>query len=403
MRIMALGGAGGMGRAAAHVVAGLPSVERLTIADLDLRRAREVARSLRSTAAAEVDGVQVDVTREDELRGALGEVDLVLNTTGPFYRLGVPVLRAAIDARTHYLDICDDWEPTLDMLALHERAVDAGVVAVIGMGASPGLSNLLALVAARELDEVDDLYTAWPVDVPDGVGDEDVLDPDGRPAAAVVHWMQQISGTIRLVREGGRVDEPPLRPVRLDYPGEGEGAAYTVGHPEPLTLAASLAVRGASANLMVITPGTVAFLDGLRRDIDAGRLSLEQAATRTADPGAVRMVRAGLGSRKLPGPGRLPAFFALARGVSRGERTTVGARLAPVLQGMASWTGIPLALGARQLLAETVSEPGVHPPERAIDPDRLFEDLGPYCDPAPAPGAPLVCVSRAPSVAAAPV
>lgn len=402
MKIMALGGAGEMGRAAAGVAAGLPGVGGLTIADLHSQRAAEVAASLQPASSVEIDALQVDVTRGDELRRALRAVDLVLNTTGPFYRLGVPVLEAAIDAGTHYLDICDDWEPTLEMLALHERAVDAGIVAVVGMGASPGLSNLLARLAARELDEVDDLYTAWPVDVPGGAEDEVVRGPDGRPTAAAVHWMLQISGTIRLLRGGRPVDEPPLQPVPLHFPGEGEGTAYTVGHPEPLTLAGSLRVRGASANLMVITPGAVAFLDGLRKDIDRGRLSLEQAAASAADPGIARTLKAGLQSRRWPGPGQLPSFFALATGTRDGERTTVSARLTSALHGMASWTGIPLALAARQLLTGTLSEPGVHPPERVVDPDALFADLAPYCDPAPIPGSPLVSVTRTAAGAAAP-
>jgi short subunit dehydrogenase-like uncharacterized protein len=40
----------------------------------------------------------------------------VLNCVGPFYRFGPPVLTAAIKAGVSYLDVCDDWEPTLDML-----------------------------------------------------------------------------------------------------------------------------------------------------------------------------------------------------------------------------------------------------------------------------------------------
>ena len=57
---------------------------------------------------------------------------------------------AAIEAGAHYLDICDDWEPTLDMLELGERARARGVTAVIGMGASPGLTNLLAMKAGKD-------------------------------------------------------------------------------------------------------------------------------------------------------------------------------------------------------------------------------------------------------------
>ena len=57
------------------------------------------------------------------------------------------MLRAAIRAGCHYVDVCDDWEPTLEMLALDTEARAAGVTAVIGLGASPGITNLLAVQA----------------------------------------------------------------------------------------------------------------------------------------------------------------------------------------------------------------------------------------------------------------
>ena len=47
-----------------------------------------------------------------------GATRVVMNTVGPFFRFGVPILTAAIDAGTDYIDVCDDWEPTLEMLAL---------------------------------------------------------------------------------------------------------------------------------------------------------------------------------------------------------------------------------------------------------------------------------------------
>ena len=41
---------------------------------------------------------------------------------GPFFRLGPPVLRAAIRARCHYLDINDDWESTEAMFEMSDEA-----------------------------------------------------------------------------------------------------------------------------------------------------------------------------------------------------------------------------------------------------------------------------------------
>ncbi|ESV58613.1 saccharopine dehydrogenase family protein [Mycobacteroides abscessus MAB_082312_2258] len=166
MKILALGGAGVMGAAAVRAALDVPGVEEIVVADRDLDAAEALVRRL-GEGPVPTRAVCVDVTDEGALRAALEDVDLVLNTVGPYFRFGLTVLRTAIEARTHYLDICDDWEPTLQMLGLDETARAHGVCAVIGMGASPGISNLLAATAAAELDEVDDVYTAWPVDVGD--------------------------------------------------------------------------------------------------------------------------------------------------------------------------------------------------------------------------------------------
>ncbi|MGK5550225.1 saccharopine dehydrogenase family protein [Actinomadura kijaniata] len=384
MRVLALGGAGAMGAVAAREAARLPGVSHLVIADRDPAAAEAVARRL-AGGRVPLRPLRVDVTDGDALRAALADADVVLNTVGPYYRFGVRVLTAAIETGTHYLDVCDDWEPTLRMLEADGAARAAGVCAVVGMGASPGVSNLLAARAARDLDTVHDLYTAWPVDVPGAGddGDEQLLGPDGRPSAAAVHWMEQISGTVAVVEDGLLVRRPPLRPVALALPGGRTGTAYTVGHPEPVTLHRGLRPTGDAANLMVVTTGTLAYLDALRRDIDAGRLTNDTAAADLARPSLARALRAWAGSVTRRGPGTLPPFFAAATGIRDGRPRTVLARFADLPDpagaafpgDMAEATGVPLALGLAQVLDGAVTGPGVHPPETAFDPDRLLAEL----------------------------
>ncbi|GAA2631475.1 saccharopine dehydrogenase NADP-binding domain-containing protein [Actinomadura fulvescens] len=388
MRVLALGGAGAMGAVAVREAARQPRVSRIVVADRDLVTAEAVVRR----SPGKTMPLRVDVTDDDALRAALADADVVLNTVGPYYRFGMRVLSAAIETGTHYLDICDDWEPTLQMLQADRAARSAGVCAVVGAGASPGVSNLLAARAVRELDAVHDLYTAWPVDVP-AAGDQDddqLLGPDGRPSAAAVHWMEQISGTVAVVENGHLVHRPPLRPITLVLPEGRTGTAYTVGHPEPVTLHRSFRPTGQAANLMVVTTGTLAYLNVLRRDLDAGRLTNETAAADLAAPSLARALRAWAGSLTRKGPGSLPPFFAAAGGTHQGRPRTVLAHLSnapedtddapdattpPLIADMAEATGVPLALALAQILDGTALKPGVRPPETALDPDRFFADL----------------------------
>lgn len=338
MRVVALGGAGATGAVAARVAATLPRVSEVVVAD-------------------RAGGARVDITDGKSLRDLLKDADVVLNTVGPFYRHGTAVLQAAIDTGTHYLDICDDWQPTRDLLALDGPARAAGIRAVIGMGASPGASNLLAALAVRELRQVDEVHTAWPAD------------GDGAAAAtaAVVHWMLQISGRIAVVEHGAITEREPLRPLDLVLPSGAAGTAHTVGHPEPLTFHTTFRPRAATT-LMVAPAATIAYLDVLRHDIDTGRLTPDTAARALVRPTPGRVLRSL--TRHPSGPGTLPRFFAVATGGGH----AVEARLdhPTLLDDMAEATGLPLALALAQLDGVP---PGAHPPEAVIDPDRFFHDL----------------------------
>ncbi len=378
-----------------HLAASDPQID-LVVADLDGARAEALARKL-AAAGARATGRGVDVLDPAALRGLLEGCDLALNCAGPFFRLGVPSLEAAIDARTAYLDICDDPEPTLAMLALDERARRAGIFAVIGMGASPGVSNLLAARAARRLERVDDCFTVWPLDgaaVPGGDADlrAAARGGAGRPSAAAVHLMEQISGRIHVVEGGRLVERPPLEPVALDYPGLGRGTAYSVGHPEPLTLLRSLGVRGRAANAMLLRPATAAYLKRVGRDLDAGVLSHEAAAAEILAPRKARGLAAAVRGLVHGGAGALPPFFALLRGERGGRGVTVGCHVTTLPPGMDGATAIPAAIAASMLLHRPPA-PGVHAPEAVVDPDLLLAALAAHC-----PGTPASADALAPVV-----
>ena len=96
-----------MGKIAAH--GGIFSGSgKLIIADLGLDAAQEVA----SAGGEKARVTRIDVTQRTELKSVMRGADLVMNCVGPFFRFGVPVLKAAIEAGVDYLDICDDPEPT---------------------------------------------------------------------------------------------------------------------------------------------------------------------------------------------------------------------------------------------------------------------------------------------------
>ncbi len=373
MIVVCLGGTGGMGRYAARTAAAFDFVEQVIIADLNVKAAESFASELGPKAR----GVAVDVTDPVLLRSVLARGDIILNTVGPFFRFGVPILKAAIETGKSYIDICDDWEPTLEMLDLHDQAVQAGITAVIGLGASPGITNLLAVMAIRELDRADKIYTVWDLDSakPETIGPN--------LSAAMVHGMLQLTGKIRIWEDGGYKDVRPVRKIPVDYPGIGRRIAWSIGHPEAITLPRYFPDLKASRNLMVTSGANIFGLWIVGTLVNTGILSIEKAARiaeKIEGTGVGRTPADFIRESKSTGPLRLPPLFALAEGEKDGRPAAVAVTVigAPT-GGMGGATGVPLAAGLA-MFKENL-KPGVFAPEGVIDPEKLLNVMAPLCNP----------------------
>ncbi|GAA5108326.1 saccharopine dehydrogenase family protein [Haloechinothrix salitolerans] len=366
-RVLVIGGAGEMGTHTCGVLAGADEIAEVIIADRDIDRARELA----ATLGVKATPLQLDLTDSGSLKEALGKADIVLNTAGPFYLFGKHVLNAAIEAGTTYLDICDDWEPTLDMLQLDDAARAAGVTAVIGLGASPGISNLLAALAMSGCDTVERAYTCWRANgyppVPEGTTPPEAT-------AAVVHWVHNLAATIKVWRGGKLADAEPLEERRLAYPGWGEESVWVCGHPEPLTLGRVRPELKESLNVMSSRPLLMEALIKTAGRVRSGELTVPEAANAlVAEPNTM-----GRAAGTAP---NLPVLFGLAEGIKDGRPVRVGARpLAVPNASMGTMTGIPLAVGALMAARGEVTAPGVHGPEGAIDPAAFFQLLAEFAD-----------------------
>ncbi|KAE8143975.1 Saccharopine dehydrogenase-domain-containing protein [Aspergillus pseudotamarii] len=95
---------------------------------------------------------------ESALARLIGGAGLVVLGAGPYAKTSHPAVKACIAARIPYLDFNDDdVESTQAALALTREAKEAGVPLYIGCGASPGLSNVMAMDATHELDSIDSI------------------------------------------------------------------------------------------------------------------------------------------------------------------------------------------------------------------------------------------------------
>jgi short subunit dehydrogenase-like uncharacterized protein len=101
---------------------------------------------------------------EVALRSLLSDCAAVIDCAGPFIRHGEPVLRAAVETETHYLDTTGE-QPYMQMA--FERygpvAEAAGVAVIPAMGFDYVPGDMLASLTARGMGELDEiaLSSAW--------------------------------------------------------------------------------------------------------------------------------------------------------------------------------------------------------------------------------------------------
>jgi saccharopine dehydrogenase (NAD+, L-lysine-forming) len=162
MRVLVVG-AGGVGAAIAAVAEHRPAFEHVTLADLEPERAeRAVAtRSDRDRfSAARVDASQTGSVAE---LARQSRADVILNATDP--RFNPQIFAAAFEARCTYVDMAMTLsephperpyeEPGVKLgdaqFAEEERWREAGLLALVGMGVEPGLSDVFARFAADHL------------------------------------------------------------------------------------------------------------------------------------------------------------------------------------------------------------------------------------------------------------
>src|SRR4051794_31154106 len=98
----------------------------------------------------------------DALRHALGDCSAVVNCAGPFTRHGEPVVRAAIETGTHYVDTTGEqpfMRVVYERLDDAARAAEVAVVPAVGFDYLPG--DLISRLAARDHEPLSSLVVAY--------------------------------------------------------------------------------------------------------------------------------------------------------------------------------------------------------------------------------------------------
>jgi len=223
-------GAGGVGRVVAHKCAQLEEVfERIMLASRTKARCDEIAADISrpiETARVDADNVPELVALIEKFRP-----DLVLNVALPYQDLHI--MEACLATGVDYLDtanyeppdearFCYKWQWDLD-----DRFRDRGIMALLGSGFDPGVTNVFtAYLARHHFDEIHEL---------------DIIDCNagehGHPFATNFNPeinIREVSARGRFFASGEWRETEPLS-VDMDFPfpeGIGSRRAYLMYHEE---------------------------------------------------------------------------------------------------------------------------------------------------------------------------
>ncbi|RJP83712.1 MAG: saccharopine dehydrogenase [Desulfobacteraceae bacterium] len=363
--VIVLGGCGAVGSVAVKTLAAQEIFDHVVIGDMNMDRAEKLISEI---GGEKVSALRFDAMDPQSIKQAIRGCDLVLNCVGPFYKSVKIILKAVIESGIHYVDVCDDVDVTLEILAMDADARKAGISALIGMGSSPGATNILARFAAESLlDETDsiDIFHAHGGEPFEGEG-------------VIGHRFHCMSIDIPMFLDGKlkyvkyfEEDGMAMRQT-FDFPVLGKNIPlYPYPHPEQVTIPQYIKVK------QVTNKGTVipdAYYELTRELCRLGLASRESVMVKgrpvvPAEFATAYIIRererilkeTGFGSQR-------GCCSVVVKGKKDGRYQEYRFHMASGSQALGEGTGIPAAIGVMLMQQGRITQKGIFPPEGGVNP-----------------------------------
>lgn len=375
-------GAGGVGQVVAHKCAQRPDIfSEITLASRTKSKCDAIAAQLDNrinTARVDADNVPELVTLIKQL-----QPKLVINVALPYQDLHI--MDACLETGVDYLDTAN-YEP-LDTAhfeyswqwAYQERFRSAGLMALLGSGFDPGVTNVYTALAAKKyLDVIEEL---------------DIIDANagshGQPFATNFNPeinIREVTAICRHWENGEFVESPPLSTKRsFDFPeGIGPMNVYRLYHEEMESIVRHIPTIKKAQFWMTFSDNYLKHLEVLQ---NVGMTRIDEV-----DYNGQKIVPIQFLKALLPDPGSLgpltkgkTCIGVIARGLKDGQRRQVyiynicdheACYLEVKSQAISYTTGVPAVVGAIMMLTGKWHTPGVWNMEQ-FDPELFLEVLTP--------------------------
>ena len=376
MHIIVLGGAGAMGRIAVRTLTEYTDIDQITIADYNEERAHEVAASLHSS---NILVKQIDVNDQERLRTLLRGADVVLNAVE--YVFNLPVLRACILEKVDYADLGGLFHMTRKLMDMHDEVSAAGITAILGMGGTPGVTNVLARAAVDKLDRVESIKVQL------GCSDDT---PSSAPLVApysIRTILDEFTKQPQVFQDGVWYPQQPLsgqEEMVFPLPVGRATAIYSL-HSECATFPISFRDKGIHyVSFKIAFPSD--FMTKLKFLVDLGFGSDESVNVRgvKVSPREVLARLMEMAPNEDVEPQDCDVLRIVANGEAEGQRVGITNQIVVLpyrrwgISAGALDTGTPLAIAGHMLATGEITRRGAFGPEMCIPVTPFFNELARY-------------------------
>ena len=377
-------GAGGVGSVVAHKCAQVPEVfSRITLASRTLAKCEAIAVSVKERTGASIATEMLDADDAAATVALLERIkpDLLLNVALPYQDL--PLMDACLQTGVDYLDTANYEPPDVAKFeykwqwAYRERFKEKGIMALLGSGFDPGVTNVFTAWAAKHhFDEIRQL---------------DIIDCNAgdHGQAFATNFNPEIN--IREITQRGRyfehgewVETDPLSwSMTYDFPeGIGPKKCYLMYHEELESLVQN--IKGLKRARFWMT-FSEQYLTHLRVLENVGMTRIDPVQYQGKEIVPIQFLKAVLPEPASLGPltrGRT-CIGCLMRGVKDGREKQLyiynicsheEAYREVGSQAISYTTGVPAMIGAKMMLEGKWHKPGVWNMEE-FDPDPFMEAL----------------------------
>ncbi len=365
MRVLVLGGAGAVCKETTRDLALTSNFDEIMVADYNLAAADALVADI---GDPRLKTVFFDANDYDSMVKLFPGYDVVVN--GLPWKYDVPVTKACVEVGVNGLDVSTEEE----QWDFHETAVEKDMLFIPGVGATPGITNVMARNAVSQMDKVNDIQINFAA----------FRSPAPAPGLLItfLYEFHPVTEERCYYKDGEFVWVPPFEGAKkVDFGGEiGVQEAYYVPHTETSTIPGALGVDSVSVR-GTFPPHAIKLARAL---LQAGLFSEEPLTVQGVETTAFSMIHDLL--LELPETKVTPLWsYGLVVEVF-GEKDGKDIKITHQSQHppMNEWggeaayyknIGIPLSIGAQMIARGDFKERGVLPPESVITPAPFFAEL----------------------------